>query len=58
MSKTVTVSMDGFLYLNEFSNFINIDRVVFYNLKVGKNKALKIKFYDKNKKIIRPYATK
>jgi hypothetical protein len=52
----MTVRNDGFLFIEDFSNFIDIERVVYYSIKANKNKTLKIRFYDKDEKLIKPYA--
>jgi hypothetical protein len=47
---TVTIGKNGFIPLDTFSEFIDVTKVKFYDLKVNKDKTLTVKFYDKNKK--------
>lgn len=50
----IKVSKDGFIPLNKLKDLIDVSQIVSYNLDIiGKN--LKIKFYDKNNKLVKPY---
>lgn len=55
MGKKITVSPAGYIYLSDFDNMLDIDKVVFYRFKVNKDKTLTLKFYDKKKRLIKPY---
>lgn len=52
---TIKVNEDGVIYLENLRMFVDIDRVVYYNIKHKKNGNLVIKLYDKKKKLVRPY---
>jgi hypothetical protein len=58
VSKNITVnqSEDGQAYLNleDFKDFYDIDKVVYYDFENIENKALIVKFYDKNKELVLP----
>lgn len=59
MSKIITVQEGGFIYVNDFKDLLNIDRVEYYSLKHDKKEGiLKVTFYDKRKKPIKPYGQK
>lgn len=58
MSKTIKVDKDGILDLYCFSDFIDITKVKFYTFKTNKDLSLIVKFYDKNRKLIKPYEQK
>lgn len=59
MNKVVKVHCEaGFVYLSEFSDIIDIAKVETYTVKHNKDKTIVIKFYDKNKKWIKPYERK
>jgi hypothetical protein len=55
MSKTIRVDKDGMVLLKDFEDFLDIDKVKFYSLKVNKDKTLTLKFFDSKKKTVRPY---
>lgn len=44
--------------LSAFRDLVNTAKVEFYTLKINKDKTLTIKFYDKGKKLIKPYEQK
>lgn len=53
--KTITVGKDGVILLKEFKEFIDIKKVKYYEFKKRRNsKILVLKFYDKNKKLLKP----
>ena len=53
--KNINVNKDGLVYLSDFKDWIDIDRVEYYKFKFKKDKTIEVKFYDKKKKLIRPY---
>lgn len=55
MNKIIKVDRDGGVALNYFVDLLDVDRVKFYNVKLNKDKTLTVKFYDKNKKLVKPY---
>lgn len=55
MHKKIVVSMGGFIRIEDFSDLVDTNRVVYYKLKVDKDKTLTIKFYDCQKKLVKPY---
>jgi hypothetical protein len=54
-AKTIKVDEDGGIALSSFSNWIDTSKVEFYDIEHNKNKTITIKFYDKKKKLIKPY---
>lgn len=58
MTKIITIDKEGFVYIEEFRNIVDIDKVVFYSLKGKKDGTIHLKFYDKKKKLVRPYERK
>lgn len=53
MKKNIYVDKEGFIDLNLFKEFVDVSKVKFYTLKTNKDKTLHLKFYDKNKKLIK-----
>jgi hypothetical protein len=49
----IKVHPGGILFLEDFKKFLDISKVVFYSMKDNKGTVV-LKFYDKNKKLIRP----
>jgi hypothetical protein len=58
MTKIITVGKDGFVYIEDFRDIVNIDIIAFYRLKTKKDGSVVLKFYDKKKKLVRPYERK
>ena len=58
MANIITVQEDGFVDLEEFKNVIDTSKVVFYSIKLKKDNTLLLKFYDKKKKLVKPYGSK
>ena len=54
MSTIVTTDKDGCLPLESFKDILDIKKVAYYTLK-AKDSTLILKFYDKKKKVIKPY---
>lgn len=54
----IKVDSDGAVNLEEFKDWLDINRVVYYNLKHKKDGKLIIKFYDKKRKLIKLYGQK
>lgn len=49
------IKYDGthyYLSIEEFKDFVDLGRIVYYSVSMKKDKIV-VKFYDKNKKIIR-----
>ena len=53
MALTIKVGKDGFIKLSEFKTLIPVSKVKYYSIKENKNKTLSLKFYDRNKKLIK-----
>jgi len=49
---TITVPASGFIDIEYFKNFLDISKVSWYSLK-EKEDVIILKFYDKNKKLIK-----
>lgn len=58
MGKNIKVTEDGFLLLQDFAEFLDLSKVAYYSMSRYEMGALKIKFYDKKKKLIKPKAQK
>jgi hypothetical protein len=54
MSKIINITDEGFVSLEAFKDFLDISKVSYYDLKVTDG-ILVLKFYDKNRRLIRPY---
>lgn len=60
MKKVKTVKIqktengDGFIDLKEFSDFVDVSKVKYYELVNPTEKTLMIKFFDENKEEIKP----
>lgn len=50
----IKLDNQGRLKLDEFKNFLDVTKVVYYKLETLKDKTLSLKFYDKNKRLIKP----
>ncbi|HEY5234664.1 MAG TPA: hypothetical protein VIJ14_00680 [Rhabdochlamydiaceae bacterium] len=50
----VKTDEDGCLSLDSFRDIVDIEKVKYYTLK-AKDGALFLKFYDKKKKLVKPY---
>jgi hypothetical protein len=51
----ITVSKDGYIDLERFKTMVDISQVVYYDFKY-KGDHLTLKFYNKDKELIKPYA--
>lgn len=51
---SIKVSKSGHVSLDTFKDFLDISKVIYYSLK-HKDGNLTLKFYDKNKKLVKPY---
>lgn len=61
MTRTTTivkVSDGGAVNLQDFKDFVDVGRVVYYSLKHKKDGKLIVKFYDKKRRLVRPYEQK
>lgn len=58
MSKTIRVDSDGTVLLSHFINMIDISKIKYYRFIPNKDGTLTIKFYDKSKRLVKPYARK
>lgn len=54
----IKVKENGFVNLDEFKDLIDISKVVYYKLVAKKDKSLSLKFYDKDKKLVKPKSKK
>jgi hypothetical protein len=52
-TKIVTADKNGMILLKDFTEFLDMSKVKFYSLKINKDKAISIKFYDNEKKVIK-----
>jgi hypothetical protein len=52
MTKIVTVRDDGYLLMEDFKDLLDIEKVVYYNIRHKKDGTIVLKFYDKKKKFI------
>lgn len=50
----LTIPSSGFVPIEEFKDLLDISKVMYYSLEVSDG-ILKLKFYNKNKKLIKPY---
>ena len=53
-TKTVKVDNNGVVLLSAFSEWVDVKRVKFYSLRVNKDKSLTLKFFDRNRKQLKP----
>ena len=51
---TITVPKSGLIPLEALEKLIDISKVVYYDLE-EKDGIIKLKFYDKNEKLVKPY---
>ena len=51
---TITVPKSGLIPLEALEKLIDISKVMYYDVK-EKNGIVTLKFYDKNKKLVKPY---
>ncbi len=51
---TLTIPSSGLIPLESFKKLLDISRVVYYSLE-DRDGSLHLIFYDKNKKVIKPY---
>lgn len=53
-SKTVSTDERGFIRLDAFSGWINTGKVKYYSMDINEDRTVTVKFYDKNKKLVKP----
>lgn len=58
MAKTIKVDEFGYIELSSLKEYVDINKVEFYKMKVKKDKSIHIKFYDGKKKLVKPYGRK
>ena len=60
MAKIITVHdyRKGFVHIEEFRDIVDIDKVVFNSIRAKKDGTVLLKFYDKKKKVVKPYESK
>jgi len=58
IATTIKVPSTGKVLLSKFKNLIDISKVVYYSLDINEDKTLTLKFFDKNKKLIKPKENK
>lgn len=53
----IKVNKDGFVKLDQFRELLNVDKVVYYKITQLElpEGSFTIRFYDKKKRIVRPY---
>lgn len=56
--KTINVDKDGFIFLSSFREWLDTSQVEFYSYKLNKDKTITLKFYNKKKKLVKPYEQK
>lgn len=49
----LTINKDGFLKIEDFKYFVDISKVMFYSFTEKSDGSLLLKFYDKNRKLIK-----
>lgn len=52
------VDKNGFVFIEDFKDLLNVEIVQYYTIKTRKDKTVVVKFYDKNRKLVRPYEQK
>lgn len=55
MPKIIKTDKKGRFNLEDFRDVIDVDNIEYCSYTPNKNGTLIIKFYDKNKKIVKPY---
>jgi hypothetical protein len=55
MAKIITVDKDGTMFLDQFTEFLDIQNVEFYEFKVKPNGEILLTFYDKNREAVKLY---
>jgi len=51
----VKVDKNGKILLSAFSGWVDVKKVKSYTLTLNKGNTIVLKFYDKDRKIVRPY---
>ena len=51
--KIITVKKDGLVDIENFSDFLDTTKIHYYSIKSTKDMAAVIRFYDKNRKLIK-----
>ena len=54
MSITIKIPKTGFVNLSNFEKLIDISKIMYYDL-TEDNGVLTLKFFDKRKKLVKPY---
>ena len=55
MKKMIRVRKGGFVYLKEFADVIDVDKIDSYKVKKTKDGTLILTFYDEKKKLVKAY---
>lgn len=58
MTKKISVDKNGFVFIEDFKDLLNVEIVQYYTIKARKDETIVVKFYDKNRKLVRPYEQK
>ena len=56
-NRTVKVDKNGFVVLSDFDGLLPTERVSYYEATANKDGTVDLKFYDKNMKMVKPYAS-
>jgi hypothetical protein len=54
MAKTIKVGKDGRVEMSNFKDILNIEQVVYYEVTPNKDETITLRFFDKNKKLVKP----
>ena len=55
MAYTITLKENGFVNIEDFRGFLDVDKVKFYKLKHNEDGTIIIRFYDKKRRLVKPY---
>jgi len=56
-NRTIKVDKNGFVVLSDFDGLLPTERVSYYEATTNKDGTVDLKFYDKNMKMVKPYAS-
>jgi hypothetical protein len=57
-NKIIVVDDGGFVDIDQFKEYLDVEKIYYYVVKLNKDKTITLKFYDKKKKLVKPYAQK
>ena len=61
MSINVSIKNDGldfYFEIDDFKEIINTKKIAFYTIKSNEDGSIHLTFYDKRKKVVKPYVNK